>query len=160
MAYETLVAVYDTAPHAEAAVKALKAAGFDESDISMFDSARLKAGRTSLSPGVRDAGLWHRLFGTDVHEHEANIYGQTVEDGGVVISVRVPESEVAHASAVLNIHRPVDVHDRAVTTGIAPAAHVEAVEKKLAALPLAAEQQVAVSPKLAAAQPYVLRLAE
>ena len=104
--------------------------------------------------------MWHRLFGTDVHEHEANIYGQTVEDGGVVISVRVPESEVAHASAVLNIHRPVDVHDRAVTSGIAPAAHVEAVEKKLAALPLAAEQQVAVSPKLAAAQPDVLRLAE
>jgi uncharacterized protein (TIGR02271 family) len=160
MAYETLVAVYDTPPHAEAAVKALKAAGFDESDISVFDSARLKAGRTSLSPGVKEAGLWHRLFGTDVHEHEANIYGQTVEDGGVVISVRVPESEVAHASAVLNIHRPVDVHDRAVTSGIAQAAHVEAVEKKLAALPLADEQQVAVSPKLAAAQPDVLRLAE
>ena len=98
------------------------------------------AGRTSSSPGVKEAGLWHRLFGTDVHQHEANIYGQTVEDGGVVISVRVPESEVAHASAVLNIHRPVDVHDRAVTSGIAPAAHVEAVERRLAAVPLAAEQ--------------------
>ena len=160
MAYETLVAVYDTPPHAEAAVKALKAAGFDASDISIFDSARLKAGRTSLSPGVKEAGLWHRLFGTDVHEHEANIYGQTVEDGGAVISVRVPDSEVAHASAVLNIHRPVDVHDRAVTSGVAPAAHVEAIERKLAAVPIAAAQQVAVSPKLAAAQPDVLRLAE
>ena len=131
MAYETLVAVYDTPPHAEAAVKALKAAGFAHSDISVFHSSRLTAGRTSSSPGVKEAGLWHRLFGTDVHEHEANIYGQTVEDGGVVISVRVPESEVAHASAVLNIHRPVDVHDRAVTSGIAPAAHVEAVERRL-----------------------------
>jgi uncharacterized protein (TIGR02271 family) len=160
MGYETLVAVYDTEAHAEAAVKALKAAGFAESDISVFDSARLKAGRTSLSPGLKEAGLWHRLFGTDVHEHEANIYGQTLEDGGVVISVRAPENEVAHASAVLNIHRPVDVHDRAVTSGVAPAAHVEAVEKRLAAVPLAAMQQVAVSPKLAAAQPDVLRLAE
>jgi uncharacterized protein (TIGR02271 family) len=109
---------------------------------------------------VREAGLWHRLFGTDVHEHEANIYGDTIDDGGVVISVRVPESEVAHASAVLNIHRPVDVHDRAVTSGIAPAAHVDAVERKLDAVPLAAVQTVAVSPKLAAAQPDVLRLAE
>src|ERR1700722_16606442 len=160
MAFETLVAVYDTPDHADAAVKALKAAGFAESDISIFDSARLKGGKVTMSSGVRETGLWHRLFGTDVYEHEADIYGQTVEDGGVVISVRVPESEVAHASAVLNIHRPVDVHDRAVTSGIAPAAHVEAVEKKLAALPLAAEQQVAVSPKLAAAQPDVLRLAE
>jgi hypothetical protein len=49
MAYETLVAVYDTPPHAEAAVKALKAAGFHDSDISMFDAARLNAGRTSSS---------------------------------------------------------------------------------------------------------------
>src|SRR6202161_4995926 len=160
MAYETLVAVYDTPPHADAAVKPLKAAGSDESNISMFDSARLKAGRTSLSPGVKEAGLWHRLFGTDVHEHEANIYGQTVEDGGVVISVRVPESEAAHASAVLNIHRPVDVHDRAVTSGIAPGAHVEAVEKKLDGLPVADEKQGGVTPQLAAAQPDVLRLAE
>src|SRR5258708_26294130 len=104
MAYETLVAVYDTPPHAEAAVKALKAAGFADSDISLFDSTRLKAGRTSASPGVREAGLWHRLFGTDVHEHEANIYGQAVEDGGVVISVRVPWRVVAHAPAALHIH--------------------------------------------------------
>ena len=48
-----------------------------------------------------------------------------------MISLRVPESEVAHASAVLDIHRPVDVHDRAVTSGIAPAAHVEAVQDKI-----------------------------
>ena len=160
MAYETLVAVYDTAAHADAAVKALKAAGFHESDISVFDDERLMAGKKTLSAGVKEAGLWHRLFGTDVYQHEANIYGQTVEDGGVVISVRVPDSEVAHATAVLDIHRPVDVHDRAVTLGVAPAAHVETIQEKIEAVPLAAVQTVAVSPKLAAAQPDVLRLAE
>jgi uncharacterized protein (TIGR02271 family) len=160
MAYETLVAVYDTPAHADAAVKALKAAGFAESDISVFDAARLKGGKVTMSSGVKETGLWHRLFGTDVYEHEADIYGQTIEDGGVVISVRVPSDEVAHATAVLNIHRPVDVHDRAVTAGVAPAARVEAIEKKIDAVPLLAEQKVAVSPKLAAAQPDVLRLAE
>jgi uncharacterized protein (TIGR02271 family) len=160
MAYETLVAVYDTPDHADAAVKALKAAGFAESDISVFDGARLKGGKVTMSSGVKETGLWHRLFGTDVYEHEAEIYGQTIEDGGVVISVRVPSNEVAHATAVLNIHRPVDVHDRAVTSGVKPAAHVEAIGKKLEAVPLAAMQQVAVSPKLPAAQPDVLRLAE
>lgn len=158
MPYETLVAVYDTQVHADAAVKALKAAGFAETDISVFDSARLKAGKSPS--GVKEPGLWHRLFGADVYQHEANIYGETIEDGGVVISVRVPSNEVAHARAVLDIHRPVDVHDRAVTSGVAPAAHVEAVEKKLSTIPLATMQQVAVSPKLAAAQPDVLRLAE
>jgi uncharacterized protein (TIGR02271 family) len=160
MAFETLVAVYDTAAHADAAVKALKAAGFHESDISVFDGERLKAGKAALSANVKETGLWNRLFGTDVYEHEAAIYGQTIQDGGVVISLRVPESEVAHASAVLDIHRPVDVHDRAVTSGIAPAAHVEAVQDKIESVPLAAVQTVAVSPKLAAAQPEVLRLAE
>jgi uncharacterized protein (TIGR02271 family) len=160
MAYETLVAVYDTPAHAEAAVRALKAAGFAESDISVFDEARLKDGRTSLAAGVKKPGLWQRLFGPDVHEHEANIYGETVQDGGALISVRLPANEVAHARAVLDIHRPVDVHDRAVTTGVAPAAHVEAVVKKIEAVPLAAVQKVAVSPRLAAAQPEVLRLAE
>lgn len=160
MAFETLVAVYDTAAHAEAAVKALKAAGFHEFDISVFDGERLKAGKAALSANVKELGLWNRLFGTDVYQHEAAIYGQTIQDGGVVISLRVPESEVAHASAVLDIHRPVDVHDRAVTSGIAPAAHVEAVQDKIELVPLAAVQNVAVSPKLAAAQPDVLRLAE
>ena len=47
-----------------------------------------------------------------------------------------------------------------MTTGLAPAARVETIEKKLDVVPLAAKQQVAVSPKLAAAQPDVLRLAE
>src|SRR5271165_1409007 len=160
MAYQTLVAVYDTAAHAEAAVKALKAAGFHEADISVFDGERLKAGKAALSANVKETGLWNRLFGTDVYEHEATVYGQTVEDGGVVISLRVPESEVAHASAVLDIHRPVDVHDRAVTLGVAPSAKVETIQEKIESVPLAAVQTVAVSPKLAAAQPDVLRLAE
>ena len=160
MAYETLVAVYDTPAHADAAVNALKAAGFADSDISVFTEARLRDSRSSLAAGMKKPGLWQRLFGPDVHEHEATIYGQTVQEGGALISVRLPTNEVAHARAVLDIHRPVDVHDRAVTTGVAPAAHVEAVQKKLEILPLAAVQQVAVSSKLAAAQPEVLRLAE
>jgi hypothetical protein len=42
----------------------------------------------------------------------------------------VPDSEMARARAVLDINRPVDVHDRAVTLGVAPAAHVEAIQEK------------------------------
>ena len=160
MAYETVVAVFDTAAHAEAAIKALKAGGFADADISLFDDARLKAGKAAIAAGVKEAGLWHRLFGRDVHQHEAAVYGQTIEEGGVVVSARVLDSEVAHAIAILDLHRPVDVHDRAVTSGIAPAALVAAVEKKLDAVPLARAQQVAVSPKLAAAHDEVLRLAE
>jgi uncharacterized protein (TIGR02271 family) len=100
------------------------------------------------------------MFGGDMHRHEAAVYNQVVEHGGVVVSARVLDSEVAHAVAILDIHHPVDVHDRAITSGISAPAHVEAVEKKLDAVPLAAAQQVAVPPKVAEKNDQILRLAE
>lgn len=159
MAYETIVAVYDTAAHADAAVKALKAGGFANADISVFNADRLATDKRDLAAGLKQAGLWNRLFGDDIHEHEAEVYNRAIDQGGVVVSARVLDTEVAHAIAILDLHRPVDVHDRAVTTGLAPAAHVEAVEKKLDTLPLATVQRVAL-PQVAQANNDVLRLAE
>jgi len=160
MAYETVVAVFDTRAHADAAVKALKAGGFANADISIFDGDRIAGGQKAAAAGVKEAGLWQRLFGDDVYEHEAAVYHDAVQHGGVVVSARVMDSEVAHAVAILDLHRPVDVHDRAVTSGMAPANHVEAIEKKIDAMPLAAGQQVAVTPKLAEVHDGILRLAE
>jgi uncharacterized protein (TIGR02271 family) len=151
MSYQTVVAAFDTNAHAQAAVDALKAGGFHSDDVSVFDKARV---------GLRESGLWQRLFGGGLHQHEADVYNQAIDRGGVVVTVRVPENEVAHATGILDIHRPIDVHDRAVTTGIAPAARVEAAVSAIAAAPIAAAQKVAVSPKLAEAHDEVLRLAE
>jgi uncharacterized protein (TIGR02271 family) len=152
MSYQTVVAAYDTPAHAQAAVDALKAGGFHADDISLFDKDRV---------GMREPGLWQRMFGGGLAEHEAAVYNQSLQEGGRVVSVRVPESEVAHATGILDIHRPIDVHDRAVTTGIAPAARVEAAATAVAAAaPIAVQQKVAVSPKLADAHEEVLRLAE
>jgi len=162
MAYETIVAVFDTAAHAEAAVKALKAGGFADADISIFNEDRLASGKKAIAAGARETGLWSRLFGgdDDMYRHEAAVYNQVVGKGGVVVSARVLDTEVAHAVAILDLHRPVDVHDRAITSGIAPPAHVEAVEKKLDAVPLAAAQQVALPAKVAERNDQILRLAE
>jgi Domain of unknown function (DUF2382) len=151
MSYQTIVAAFDTAAHAQAAVEALKTGGFHSDDISMFDKSRV---------GMREPGLWNRIFGGGLAQHEADVYSQSLERGGVVLSVRVPDSEVAHATGILDMHRPIDVHDRAVTTGIAPAARVEAAAAAIATTPIAAVQTVAVSPKLAEAHDEVLRLAE
>ena len=151
MAYQTVVAAFDTAAHAQAAVEALKAGGFHTDDISMFDKNRV---------GLREPGLWQRMFGGGLHQHEADIYQDALDRGGSVVSVRVPDNEVAHATGILDIHRPIDVHDRAITAGIAPAERVEAAAASIAAAPLATEQKVAVSPKLAEAHDEVLRLAE
>lgn len=165
MSIETIVAAFDTPKHAQAAVDALKAAGFHANDISVFDKARLDQARLASGNGnqKRDlpgVGLWRSLFGGDIAEHEATVFNQTVQKGGSVISLRVLDTEVAHATGILNIHRPFDVHDRAVTTGVAPAARVEAVAKEAAAMPLAATQRVVTTPKFAAGQKEVLRLAE
>jgi uncharacterized protein (TIGR02271 family) len=158
MAYETIVAAFDTPEHAQAAIKALKAGGFHSDDISVFDRARVEAG--GGKQGLKEPGLWRRMFGDGLHEHEATVFGQTVQAGGTVISVRVLDSEVAHATGILDVHRPIDVHDRAITTGVAPAAQVEAIAKDVAATPLAAAQRIATSPKAADVHNDVLRLAE
>jgi uncharacterized protein (TIGR02271 family) len=151
MSYQTIVAAFDTPAHAQAAVEALKAGGFHADDISAFDKDRV---------GMRPPGLWERMFGGGLAQHEADVYSQSLDRGGMIVSVRVPDSEVAHATGILDIHRPIDVHDRAVTTGIAPVAKVEAAAASIAAAPIAAVQNVAVSPKLAEAHDEVLRLAE
>jgi hypothetical protein len=138
MNYQTVVAAFDTNAHAQAAAEALQAGGFHADDISIFDKDRV---------GLRQPGLWQRMFGGALHQHEADVYNQTLERGGVVLSVRAPDNEVTHATGILDIHRPIDVHDRAVTTGIAPAARVEAAAAAIAAAPIATAQTVAVSPK-------------
>ena len=129
MSYQTVVAAFDTQAHAQAAVDALKAGGFHADDISMFDKNRV---------GLREPGLWQRIFGGGLAQHEADVYTQSLDRGGMLVSVRVPDSEVAHATGILDIHRPIDVHDRAITTGIAPVAKVEAAVASIAAKPLEA----------------------
>jgi stress response protein YsnF len=160
MAFETLVAAFDTKEHATAAVAALKAGGFHSDDISIFDHSRLKVGKEVIGTAPRQAGVWQWLFGTDLNLYEANVYGSTIDDGGTVVSVRVPPDQVAQASGILDLHHPIDIHDRAVTANIAPAAQVESAAKSIAAMPLAKEQTVAVTPKMAEIHGDTLRLAE
>jgi uncharacterized protein (TIGR02271 family) len=150
MAYETTVAAFDTRAHADAAVKALRAGGFANADISIFDEKRLA--------GAKEPGIWQRLFGRDLQQHEASIYRQTIQRGGVVVSARVLDTEVAQAIAILDLHRPVDLHDRAGNSGIERASHVEAAGKKTEKVPPAAAQKA--PPKPAEAHDEVLHLAE
>lgn len=160
MAYEKVVAAYDTAAHAQSAVAALRAGGFSEADISVIDQARVRSVVSDIDTRADAHGIWHSLFGHDVHEHEAEVYHRAVQMNGVVLAVRVLDREVAHALGILNTARPIDVNDRAITSGLAEPARVEAIARKLDSVPLAANQTVAVTPKLAAVHDEVLRLAE
>src|SRR6476646_1194028 len=117
MNHEKIVTLYDTAEHAERARRGLEVAGFPPNDISMVTKMTLaSAGQTLVEPR-----LWHRLLGRDIEQHEATVYGRAVESGGVVLTIRVPESEAARAMGILNAHYVVDVHERAVQQGLTSA---------------------------------------
>jgi uncharacterized protein (TIGR02271 family) len=114
MRYERIVTLYDTAEHAEAARHNLKATGFPPSEISMITNKTLAGD----GERIREPGIWQRLFGRDIALHEAIVYGRTVEAGGTVLTVRVPEEDVAKAMAILNAHQVVDVQSRALERGL------------------------------------------
>ena len=114
MNYEKIVTLYDTAEHAEAAKRSLESAGFSPSEISMINSKTLSLAGEKLG----EPGLWHRLFGRDIQQYEATVYGRSVEAGGVVLTVRVPESEAARATSILNAHRAIDLTKRAEQEGL------------------------------------------
>jgi uncharacterized protein (TIGR02271 family) len=98
------------------------------------------------------------LFGRDIEQHEATVYGRTVESGGVVMTVRVAETDVPRAMGILNVHNVVDVQDRAVEHGLlSPEAAKSAVPKVAAAASGAA---AAISSIGSATKDEVLRLAE
>jgi stress response protein YsnF len=120
MTYEKIVTLYDTAEHAEAAKRSLEQAGFAPSEISMISSKTLGLAGDKLG----EPGLWHKLFGRDIQQFEATVYGRTVEAGGVVLTVRVPETDAARATSILNAHRSIDLTKRAEQEGLitAPAA--------------------------------------
>jgi uncharacterized protein (TIGR02271 family) len=114
MAYEKVVAVYDKAAKAKEAARALESSGFAAGDISVLN-------RDSLSDAeVHEAGLWRRLFGRNVGDHESAVYGRTIESGGAVLTLRTSDTEVPRAMKILDVHNPVDVNERATSLGVAP----------------------------------------
>src|SRR5215472_16752015 len=122
MNYEKIVTLYDTTEHAAEAKRSLENAGIPSGDISLLTSASQELTAEKLA----EPRLWHRLFGRDIQQHEATVYGRVVGSGGGILTVRVPETEVPRILGILNTHKAIDVRQRAVQEGLlrtaAPAA--------------------------------------
>jgi len=157
MTYEKVVTVYDTMPHAEKAVSILKAAGYQDGDISVVNQATLAASGAD-EVEIREPGLWRRLFGSNVLDHEATVYGRAVEGGGVVVTVRVPQAEVPRVMGLLDTHDPVDVLQRAAKVGAVPATIAKAAASVSTSPVTPAAKAVASTPTPDASD--VIRLAE
>jgi len=142
--WEKVVSVYDTTDKAKEALNVLRNSGVDTSETSILD-------RKALGTGIdhQHVGLWRRLFGENVWEHEASVYGDTLRKGGAILAVRTPKEQVAKIMSILDVHDPVDVHEHAAKIG----ADVPVQAKALVTTPAAASST-------GARKDEVLRLAE
>lgn len=118
MTDETIVAVYDTASHAEAAVTALKSAGVPEDAISSHAATQSTSGAvtTSVAP-VREKGFWSNMFGGEP-DHDTAVYDRSLEGGSTVVTVNAQEAHVDTVMDILESHHPVDIDERAAGHGL------------------------------------------
>ena len=126
MTDETIVAVYDTTAHAEAAIADLQAAGVPDSAISRHAeaggvSAVTTGARTAAGAPMREPGFWATLFGGEP-DHDTAVYDRCIEGGSTIVSVRAPEAHQERILEILESHHPVDIDDRATGYGLTQAA--------------------------------------
>lgn len=121
MAEETIVAVYDTVAHADAAVRDLEAANVPSGAITRHsaDSASTGAavsGDTSQAAS-RPSGFWSGQFGGEP-DHDTAVYDRSLKSGSTVVMVRAPEQYIDNVSAILERHGPIDMDERAAGYGL------------------------------------------
>ncbi len=126
MADETIVAVYDTAAHAEAAIRDLRAANVPEGAIDQHaGTTTTGTATTGMATGstynpaapVRERGFWSSLFGGETEDDTA-VYDRSLHSGSTVVTVKVPEMHVARVMEILESHHPVDIDERAASYGL------------------------------------------
>ncbi len=116
MSDETIVAVYDTAAHAEAAIRDLKAAGTPDNAISQHAGAVSSTTGTTAEP-VKEQGFWASLFGGEP-DHDTAVYDRSLQGGSTVVSVRTPDAHVTRVTEILEGHHPIDMDERAASYGM------------------------------------------
>ena len=108
MAHEKIVTLFDSAMQAEAAKRNLAKAGFPDRDISLISGDRLQ----SEGKAIRHPSIWQRLFGDTVDKDQADVYSKAMDKGGVVLTLRAEEEDLAKAMTILHSHDSVDMPER------------------------------------------------
>ena len=117
MTEETIVAIYDTAAHAEAAAADLRSADLPGTGIDLHaGSGAMSATATTTQP-VRQQGFWASLFGGEP-DHDTAVYDRSMSGGSTVVSVRTPDMHVARIMQILESHHPIDIDERAAGYGL------------------------------------------
>ena len=116
MSFETIVAVFDTAAHAAAAVQDLVSAGVPSDAITQHANNTVTgSAATTATPG-REQGFWSSLLGGEPEQsYDSTVYDRSMEGGSTVVSVQTPTNSVTQVSAILERHNPVDIDERAAS---------------------------------------------
>ena len=131
MSDETIVAVYDTAAHADAAVADLRTANVPESAISRHSGTTATAGQAA--PPVREQGFWASLFGGETDSYDTSTYDRSMDSGSSVVIVKsVPGHDLDAVVAILERHHPIDIDERASGYGMTSGAASTATTTGLA----------------------------
>ena len=115
MTDETVVAVYDTSAHADAAVRDLEAANVPSGAIS-----RHAATAGGAAAPAREPGFWGKLIGGEP-DHDTSVYDRSLDSGSTVVTVLAPEQHIESVSRILELHGPIDINQRASGYGTAAA---------------------------------------
>ena len=113
MTEDTIVAVFDTAEHAQAAVAALGAAGVPGGAVSVH-----AGGGATTAGEPREQGFWSSLFGGEP-DHDTAVYDRSIQGGSSVVTVQVPEEHIAKVMQILEAHHPIDIDERSGQYGLA-----------------------------------------
>jgi uncharacterized protein (TIGR02271 family) len=118
MTEQTIVAVYDTAAHADAAIRDLEAAHVPSNAISRHAKGGAMSGMTAdTAAPAREPGFWASLFGGE--SSDAAVYDRSLQSGSTVVTVKTPEQHVTRVHEILDRHNPVDLDERAASYGTA-----------------------------------------
>ena len=118
MSDETIVAVYDTAAHAEAAAADLRSAGVPDNAISLHSgTAAMSNSTTTTAQPAHEQGFWSSLFGGEP-DHDTAVYDRSMSSGSTVVTVKAPEAHITRVMQILESHNPIDIDERAAGYGL------------------------------------------
>ena len=118
MSDEIIVAIFDTAAHADAAVQDLLTASVPRDAISTHaNTASTGAAATGSAMPTARPGLWASIFGGEP-DHDTAVYSQSVQSGSTVLTIKAPDQHVASVMSILERHNPIDIDERASTYGL------------------------------------------
>ncbi len=130
---ETIVAIFDTAAHAQAAVQDLLAAHVPHDAISTHaDTASTGTATTGSAMPTQKPGLWASIFGGEP-DHDTAVYSQSVQGGSTVVTIQAPDQHVSSVVAILERHNPIDIDERASSYGLTQTARSTSATQPLGA---------------------------